>query len=77
MKFVHSFLFVFAKRRGKRQTKYEHQILFGFQKSMNTNTEYYKGFSKSKYQIQIVVFGQTIRKMNTKYQIVYKNFKQM
>ena len=61
-------------------TKYQYQILFGFQKSLNTeywllfgvqkirilNTEYCLVSRKSEYQIRIVLFGLTILKPNTK-----------
>ena len=66
-------------------TEYEYRILFGFQKSLNTeywilfgiekiripNTKYYSVSRKSEYRLQIVLFGLTIRIPNTKYQIVY------
>ena len=66
-------------------TKYKYWILFGFQKSPNTeyqilfsiekiwipNTEYYSVSRTSEYQIRIVLFGLTIQIPNTKYQIVY------
>ena len=40
-------------------TEYKYRILFGFQKS--SNTEFFSRVRKSKYQIQIIVFGLTIR----------------
>ena len=67
-------------------TEYEYRILFGFQKSPNTeyrilfgiekiripNTEYYSVSRKSEYRIQIVLFGLTNQIPYTKYRIVYK-----
>ena len=66
-------------------TKYEYRILFGFQKSPNTeyriifgidkiqitNTEYYLVSRKSEYQIWIVLYGLNIWIPNTKYWIEY------
>ena len=66
-------------------TEYEFRILFGFQKSPNTeyrilfgiektqipNTKYSSLLRKSKFQIGIVLFGLNIWIPNTKYQIVY------
>ena len=66
-------------------TEHEYRILFGFQKSLNTeygilfgiekiqipNTEYYSVSRKSKYRIRIVLYGLTIRIPNNKYPIVY------
>ena len=67
-------------------TEYEYPILFGFQKSPNTeyrilfviekiritNTEYYSVARKFEYRIWIVLFGLTIRIPNTKYRIIFK-----
>ena len=65
---------------GQSVTEYEYKILFGFQKSPNTecsilfgidkiripNTEYYLVSRKSEYLTQIVLFGLTIQIPNTK-----------
>ena len=67
-------------------TEYEYQILFGFQKSPNTeyqilfgiekilipNTKYYSVLRKLEYWIWIILFGLNIGIPNTKYRIVYK-----
>ena len=72
-------------------TEYEYQILFGFQKSLNTeyqtlfgiekiripNTKYYSLSIKSEYRIQILLFGLTIQKPNTKYWIVNKTLEKI
>ena len=72
-------------------TEYKYRILFGFQKSPNTehrilfgigkiwipDTEYYSVSRRSKYRIRIVLFGLTIQILNTKYQIVHKIWKKM
>ena len=72
-------------------TKYEYRILFGFQKSTNTedqilfgiekiripNIEYYLLSRKSEYRIRVVLFGLTIQITNTKYQIIYKILEKM
>jgi hypothetical protein len=71
--------------------KYEYQILFGFQKSLNTeywilfviekiripNTKYYSESRKFEYRIRIVLFGLTVRIPNTKYRIVYNILEKM
>ena len=61
-------------------TEDEYQILFGFRNHQilnieyyslffkNTNTEYYSVSRKSEYRIRIVLFGLTIRILNSKYQ---------
>ena len=52
------------------KTKYEYQILFGFQKQPNTKFRILFRSDKSKYRIKIVVFGVTIQILNIKCQVV-------
>ena len=58
-------------------TEYEYRILFGFQKSLNTEYLILFGIEtiripNTEYLIRIVIFGLTMRIPNTKYRIINK-----